>query len=201
MKASAIRSLTSVLDLPTWQVRWDSQVGLDLSFGAPRLEVREPQVSAAKSERLRAHFARRSVTLRGTHWLVVYPGRWRLELADGLVVRDTGSARKLDMAVARLKGEKLDGLIIDPGTGATSFHFDLGARLVARGPRGSGVEDEDELWSLHAYARYVSVYAGGRYATGPTSEGTTATIPIKSSGAVVIARTERRRRELLGMFR
>ncbi len=172
-----------------------------MNFGPPRMEVREPRKTAVASERVKKLFARRLVMLRGTHWLVIYPGRWRLELADGLIVRDTSSAKKLDIAVARLDGEKLKALTIDPRTGTTVFYFDLGARLIARGSHRSAPADEDELWSVHARARYVSVYARGRYAFGPTSSATTKTMPIGGSEPVVISATRRVWRELLGPLR
>ena len=181
MQASAIRALRSVLGLPCWQVRWDNQVGLDMNFGAPRLELREPRVSTSKLPRVRQLFARRGVFLKGTHWLVAAPEAWRLRLGDGLEVRRTSSARRLDMAVARLKGEKIRTIEIDARTGATRFHFDLGATLDVQTPRQFR-DEEFELWSLHAPGnRYVSVCAGGVYRTGSTKKPDVALRPIKTS--------------------
>lgn len=198
MNASAKKVLTSALGLPCWQVRWDSQVGLDMDFGVPSVEVRERRVRKDGSSSGRKLSPRRWVMLSGTHWLIAYPRRWRLEFADGLVVRDTSSMRKLDLSVARLKGEALDGLTVDPRTGATVFYFDLGARLIVRGARRSGSADEDELWSIHSYKRYVSLYAGGQYATGSTiSNNDAEMMPIDEPGLLVIARTARVRQKLL----
>ena len=163
LRASAIRVLRSALRLPCWQVRWDRQVGLDMNFGRPHMELRQPRESLSRSPRVRAHSARRGVHLHGTHWLVVYPGRWRLTLADGLTVRDTSSAKRLDMAVARLSGELLEGIAIHSQTGRTDFFFDLGGHMTVRWPRAHAADKDHELWSLHSRSRFVAVFAGGDY--------------------------------------
>jgi hypothetical protein len=67
-----------------------------MNFGPPHLRIREPRLSAAKSSRVRRTFERRGVYLKGTHWLVAAPEAWRLRLADGLDVRRTSSAKRLD---------------------------------------------------------------------------------------------------------
>ena len=140
------------------------QVGLDMRFGAPRMEVREPRNLTDASPRIRAHFARRGVSLRGTHWLDMEPGCWRLELADGTRVRDSSPVRQLDRAVAKLEGEKLEGLIVDVRTGASVLYFDLGARIVIRRRRADA--ERQELWSLNNSVRVVEVYSDGSYRIG-----------------------------------
>lgn len=192
--------LSSVLGLPCWEVRWDCQVGLDMNFGPPRLEIREPRVSTANSPRVRAQFVRRGIHLHGSHWLVISPRTWRLELADALVVRDSSSARRLDMAVARLRGEILNGLIIDPRTSATTFHFDLGARIIVRTQTAPAEPSEEELWSIHNRSRFVYVCRGGQYSTDAVERAPTVFSPIGSAGdgPVIIATDETVRLHLLG---
>jgi hypothetical protein len=168
-----------------------------MNFGAPRMELRQPRQSEARSACVRATFERRGVWLRGTHWLVVYPGRWRLQLGDGLAVRDTHSAKRLDIAAARLGGEFLDGIAIHPQTGRTEFFFDLGGRITARWPRAEAPED-GELWSLHNRSRYVAVFGGGRYDTGPLNNAATNPRPIGTSDWLVVARGAKRQRRILG---
>ncbi len=194
MKASALRVLSSALGLPCWRVRWDSQVGLDMNFGPPRMETREPRRITGGSPRVRAQFARRAIYLRGSHWLVVSPGTWRLVLADGLSVRDTSSAKRLDMAVARLNGEMLDGVSVDGHTGASVFHFDLGAQIFVRGRLGRS--DDTELWSLSSRARVVEIHAGGRYRSGSVKRPMEHEVAIGSQ--VVVARNARARDAMLG---
>jgi len=182
-------------------VRWDRQIGLDMNFGPPRMEVREPRRSSGGSERIRAHFARRRMMLRGTHWLVAYPGRWRLDLADGLSVRDSSSVRRLDMAVARLEGEKLEGFAIDPRTGRTTIFFDLGARLLIRRTVGALADGAEELWSLQDRTSFVAVDSDGCYSTGSVRASDRPTVPIGGTEWVLLATGTRRRTAILGTLR
>jgi hypothetical protein len=170
-----------------------------MNFGTPRIEVREPQISNATSERVRAVFAQRRVSLRGTHWLVMSPATWRLELADGLVVRDTGSVKRLDMAISRIHGEKLDAIVVSARTGATTFYFDLGGRITVRSPAADDISQR-ELWSLNDKRRVATVLSGGFYQTGSVTRRSVPAerIEADASGAVIVARTERMRRELAG---
>jgi len=175
-------------------------MGLDVQFGAPAMEIREPRRSDARSARVRALFARRSVHLRGTHWLLVSPKCWRLSLADGLSVRDSSSTRQLDMAMARFAGEQLDGLAISVRTGATTFYFDLGAQLAVRSPtRGA---HDSELWSLNNRRHVVCVGAGGVYSFGSVKQSPDPSTPLSvhDSGVLVVARTAFLKRRILGMF-
>lgn len=170
---------------------------MDMNFGPPRMEIREPRASNARLARVRAQFARRGIYLRGSHWLVVSPGTWRLQLADGLVVRDSSSVKRLDMAVARLKGEILDAISIDGGTGATRFYFDLGAMLEVRRRRAS---ENTELWSLNNPSRVVAIHSGGRYRSGSVKRSLETELPI-GTPVLVAARNAKVRRAILGMLR
>ena len=198
MKADARGTIQSALGLPCWQVRWDSQVGLDMNFGPPKLEIREPQRTLGGSARVRSIFARRGVYLRGSHWLVIRAGAWRLELADGLVVRDTSSTKRLDMAVARLKGEKLEGVAIDPRSGMTAFYFDLGGRIIVR---ASAVASENsEIWSLSNRRLAVAIHSGGSYTCTPVrgSPGEPTPMATDRTKTIVAAHTDQWMRKLLG---
>ncbi len=198
MKQVAVEILRSVFDLPCWQVRWDLQVGLDMKFGTPRLEVRQPRASDAKSARVRAMFARRGVFLHGTHWLVASAASWRLELRDGLIVRDTSPVRRLDMAVARLEGEVLQGFRIDTRSGATVLHFDLGARVLIRAHRGNS--GEFPLWSLSNATRAVEIYPGGEYCFGSVRRSLSGRLPLSADDGhfLVVARSARLRKAMSG---
>jgi hypothetical protein len=175
-------------------------MGLDMNFGSPSLQVRQPQRSKARSPAVRALFARRGVFLRGTYWLLISPASWRLVLADGLAVRDTSSVKRLNMAVARLEGEILDGLTISTRSGATTFYFDLGARLTVR-PTG-GAPLESELWSLNDRAHVVAIGAGGTYSYGSVKRSPEPTAPIEAADSpfIILARTGKARRAILGML-
>jgi hypothetical protein len=170
-----------------------------MNFGAPHMTLREPRESTSGSPRLRAHFARRGVHLRGTHGLVAYPGRWRLVLADGLTVRDTSSAKRLDMAVARLRGELLEAIAIDPRSGRSEFFFDLGARLTVRWPHGApAAREEHGLWSLHDRSRVVAIFVGGKYDTCSLRTAAENPRPIGTSDWLIVARRASLERKVRG---
>ena len=121
-----------------------------------------------------------------------------MELADGFVVRDTGSVKRLNQAVARLKGEKLDGLAINARTGMTTFYFDLGGRIVARGT--SNAPADSEIWSISNRSRSVALYVKGTYTCNSVkkSPGDPTPIVANEPGWLVIARTAKLRRNILG---
>lgn len=168
MNAAARKIIASAIDLPCWQVRWDNQVGLDLNLGPPSmvLEDRAPHRNASPGSR--GSVPHRHVYLKGSHWLCVTPGFWRIELAEGLKVRATSSAKAQDMACARLKGERLKSVRIDARTSHTVFSFDLGG-VISVSARGELEDEYDELWTLHGPGRVaVSIHAKGHYRVGST---------------------------------
>jgi hypothetical protein len=130
------------------------------------LVEREPRKNAARGSRWSVRH--RHVHLKGSHWLCIQPGFWRLELAEGLTVRSTSSAKAQDMACARLRGEKLANVAIDPASGRTVFSFDLGGRITVAA-RSKLDEEYDELWILHAPRHVaVAIHAMGLYRVGST---------------------------------
>ena len=168
---SAVALIRSVLGKPAWQIRWDHQVGLRLDFGSPWLHIREPRRVRTKHVRVRELFARRLVTLRGSHYLWISPEAWRIVAGKNTVVRRASSSKACDRACAQLCGEALIGVSIEPATGNTVFRFDLGGRLEAVAPRGWGIDsNDDELWSLWGpRERFTGIYAGGYSAVGRTT--------------------------------
>jgi hypothetical protein len=161
-----------------------------MNFGPPFMKIEEPRISAARSPAVRALFARRRINIKGAHWLVCNPATWRLTLADGLDARCSSSAKRQDLATARLQGEKLETIVINAVTSATVFAFDLGARLTVRLPRG-GIPAGDELWWLYARSRRRSVWVfpGGAYRMGSSSSRTQPITSGSGEGCVVIGKT------------
>jgi hypothetical protein len=168
-----------------------------MQFGPPSLKISEPRATRTGLASHRAALARRGVYLRGTHSLVVSAAYWRLDLADGLIVRHTGSTRRLKIAMARLKGEKLEGVSINCRSGMTTFYFDLGARIVARST--AGASKDSEIWSLSSGAWSVSVYAGGSYTSTSVKRSPGKPVPLlpNADGLLVFARTDKLRRAIL----
>jgi hypothetical protein len=140
------RSFGLICATPCWQVRWDHQVGLDMSFGAPSLEIREPLASSAKSPRVRRLWAYRNVSVHGEWWLWVTSPRWKLSLADDKPVTRSSTLRRIQQAIGFLDGQKFTSVELDQQTGFTRFSFDLGAVLEVRREDAAG---EQELWTLH----------------------------------------------------
>lgn len=161
------RILASTLGMPCWQVRWDGNVGLDLNFGQPRLVIREPRAQRPGHPRENAGLARRGAHLHGTRWLVCHPGHWRLAVGRDAPVRDTSSSRRLDLAVARLRGEMLVAVGVQPGAGVTRFHFDLGSSIEVRRRARAALAQREELWSVTARARCATVHGTGCVAIEP----------------------------------
>lgn len=83
-------------------------------------------------------------------------------------MRSSSSSTMQDMACARLAGEKLRRIEIDPATGNTVFGFDLGGVLTVTA-RGAFDDKLDELWFLNAPGhRGVAIHGGGHYRVGST---------------------------------
>ena len=134
-----------------WGVTWDSQLNLSMSFGEPTLRIREPYVSKSRSPRLREHASYRQVRIRGKWWLWIFCARWKLTISHSMAVTGSSPQWKRNMAMARLDGQRLTGVAIDPLTGATEFAFDLGASLQVR----RLVADDSDIWTLYKPNGYV----------------------------------------------
>jgi len=134
----------------------------------------------------------RHVYLKGSHWLCVAPGWWRLELAEGLCVRSSSSAKTQTIACARLAGERLVRVEISARTGLTTFEFDLGGVLTVRA-RGRFSAEDDELWTLHAHGRYVAVHADGQYETGSTRTADNPRVPLSLDQTPLVVGAIRKR--------
>ena len=144
MKSLPLKDLESVLGLPCWQVRWDSQVGLDMNFGAPKMDIHEPKISGARSPRVRALFARRRVFFRGTHWLAITPFTWSIQLADGLRASASSSAKRQDIVCHRLGGERLEAIRFRPQFESAS-RMSIDPRISAAFEKHNGFQLEPHL--------------------------------------------------------
>ena len=150
---------------PCWGVHWEPQVNMSMSFGAPRLVIREPRVSKAESARVRRLSARRVVSIRGRWWVWLYCSRWTLSVMDLSPVRSTSSMRRIREALGLLDGQRITAVNINPVDAQTRFLFDLGAELTVRSLAGSG---SDDLWSLYKPGGHVlSVRGDGTFSHGP----------------------------------
>lgn len=145
MKSLIDTQFAPLFERECWGVHWDADTGLRMDFGPPYLEIWQPKLGppgpglAGDSPMYRHVFAK-------GEWRLWIGGHWKLTLADGRVARGTSEYRDLLMALARLDGQRLCLVDVNPETGATRFSFDLGAILeVRRVSRGDGYE----IWALH----------------------------------------------------
>jgi hypothetical protein len=158
-----------IYGLLCWGVTWDSQLNLSMSFGDPILRIREPYVSKSRSPRLREHASYRQVRVRGKWWLWILCARWKLTISRSLFATGSSSQRKRKLAMARLDGQRLTMITIEPLTGATEFGFDLGATLRVR----RLVADDSDIWTLYKPNGYVLGIRGDgtcTHAKGTTPE-------------------------------
>jgi hypothetical protein len=147
--------------IPCWGVQWERNLNVSMSFGVPRLKIREPRRSSAKSEAVRRVFAHRNVTLKGDWWLWIFCARWTLSIRGLRPVRSTGSERRIRQALRLLDGQRLVDVRIDPRNSRTRFTFDLGGVLDVRKLDES--EDSD-IWKLYMPRRRVlSVRGDGTF--------------------------------------
>jgi hypothetical protein len=136
---------------PCWKVEWEPSLGLKLSFGAPRMFIREPHDSDSSSGKVRRLMSYRTVIVRGEWWLWVWLGRWQVRLHDAPPVSTSSSRRRICQSLCFLDGQRLVDVAIRSTDGTTTLGFDLGGVVRIRGSFG----DEGEMWSLYKPGGYV----------------------------------------------
>lgn len=141
------KALKQIYGKHCWGVEYDCNVNLSMSFGDPVLRIREPVQSKSSSSKVQELFARRHVTVKGKWWLWIYCAYWKLSFEGVRAATGASSFKQIQIALARLNGQMLKQVEINPQTGATRFVFDLGGLLeVWRFERDS----KKDLWMLYA---------------------------------------------------
>jgi hypothetical protein len=139
-----------------------------MNFGQPHLHIREPHQSNAVSEQVRALAAYRHVTVRGAWFLWIEQAYWKLSLHDFDAVTGAHSYRRMQMGLARLDGQRLLQVMINPRTAATTFTFDLDGLLNVR---RFGASTPGELWTLYTPMNSILTVRGdGHFWSGPQGE-------------------------------
>jgi hypothetical protein len=146
---------------PCWGLRCPRYTNLQMNFGKPSLCIREPFETTSNSQAVRDIAARRLVTVRGQWLLWIWCSYWKLTSDDLELATGSCSFRRIERAMFKLEGQKLDSIEVDPRTGATRFAFDLGCVLHCR----RFERDTDaELWLLYKPSGYVlSVHGNGTF--------------------------------------
>jgi hypothetical protein len=129
-KQNIARYFRPLIGKVCWGVNYERQLNLSMNFGAPSLHIREPRISKSKLRVVREAFARRLVTVRGDWWLWVYLARWKLSVRTAPSISDSTPIRQMKRALDELSGQQLKSVSTDTKTGATTFTFDLGAKLA-----------------------------------------------------------------------
>ena len=151
--------------IPCWKVKWDGNLNLSMNFGQPYLHVREPKEVRSRYKKVSDSFKYRHVTIRGEWFFWVLSCYWKLSIRDFDEVTSATSYKRKNIALARLDGQKLTRVSVNPETSATQMEFDLGARLSIR---RMGLESDGDIWSLYKPNGYVvSVRADGEYFDDP----------------------------------
>jgi hypothetical protein len=174
------RSFQPVYGQPCWGLNYDRCLNLSMNFGKPSLCVREPCNTNSKSEVVQRLAAQRLVTVRGKWWLWIYYCSWRLT-SDGLpLATSSSSLKRIERATAKLAGQALVSVEVEPETSATRFCFDLGCVLHCR----RFEEDTDaELWMLYKPSGYVlSVHGNGTFSHQRATEVEKRFQPIEDGG-------------------
>jgi hypothetical protein len=126
------RSFAPVFGMPCWGVSRGYGSCLTLEFGVPRLEVREPRVPVREvSPRVQRQLARRVVRVRGRWHLWIFCCEWFVR-ANGKLVGDWTTPRRIDRAARELNGQKLRVVRVGLRGARTYFSFDLGAELETK---------------------------------------------------------------------
>ena len=166
MELSIINHLFYPLrETPCWLVQPGYGSFLTLEFGSPKLSIREPRDTTASMTLTRRRSKhRRIVRVHGEWHLWIYCCDWRVTRL-GQLIGDSTTTRRRKRAAEALDGQILTGVMVDPGNGASTFTFDLGAQLITE-----RYDRESEQWFLYEPTGYVfSVRADGCYSHQPGS--------------------------------
>jgi hypothetical protein len=154
--------LVDIYDKPCYLVKQGYGSSLTFELGEPSLKIREPKVSDAKSKRVRELFSLRNVTVRGAWHLWIYCCNWNLYMNNKNIASYESSDRLIEKALAKIEGQKITNIIINPENGNSVFEFDLGGRLETYAYSG---EDLYEQWMVYEPSGNVlSIREDGKYA-------------------------------------
>lgn len=157
-RMTSIREITKgLIGEVCWGVEYEKQLNLTMSFGQPRLRIREPNASNSKYRRVRENAARRNATVKGEWWLWIFCAYWKIVVPNSVTATSSSPLSVKRAAMGRLSGQRLTGIRVNSIHGATEFGFDLGATLeVRRMEKGS----DADIWTLYKPNGYVLGVSG-----------------------------------------
>lgn len=145
--------VSPILGLPAWGVQTGYGGNLSFDFGEPRLKVTE-----------RTPGLRRSAFVEGEWRLWTYCCHW-LARQDGIQLAWSEDADLLtERAAARLNGQKLTAVAVDPMERRATFTFDLGG-VLETWPYGDDATDEQ--WIIFSRNETFSYRDDGGFSRHP----------------------------------
>jgi len=140
--------------LPCWDASSEFGTWLSLSYGQPKVKVREGN-PAGDTARQR----RRRVTMEGDFLLWFEMGEWEY-FEDGKRKYHSEQSRAyLRRVAARLQSQCLSSVAVLELPAVVRFEFDLGGTLLVRSSMDA--EPGDPLWHLYAFDRCLTLRADG----------------------------------------
>jgi len=146
-----------ILGLPAWGARQGYGSFLTFEFGEPKLEVVE-----RRSEKARL---RRSAYVQGEWHLWIYSCHWRTMQDGKQIAWSEDPDEIIGRAAARLNGQKLLAVKVDPTKGGSTFIFDLGGSLETW-PYGD--DPEEKQWIILTKTEAFGYRADGFCARDPS---------------------------------
>jgi len=138
---------------------------ISMEFGNPALDIKAPTASDHVDRDPAQPLTRRHVHVVGEYTLMIGTCAWTFH--RGTLVGHSnlkGSSKKpITTAMAAMHGQMLTAVAVDPRTGRSEFHFDLGGHLRTK-PDASA----DEQWHFSTPSGLCLSYRGdGRYSWQP----------------------------------
>lgn len=136
--------------LAAWDVKQGHGSFLTFQFGQPNLVVQE-----------RRSGTKRTAYVRGQWQLWIYCCHWRIIQNSEQIAWSEDESPTIARATARLNGQKLEQVLVEPGIGRSTFIFDLGGALETW-PYGD--DGDDEQWNIMTHDHVFSLNAASAYA-------------------------------------
>ena len=148
--------VSAMLGLPAWGVKQGHGSFLTFEFGEQKLEMGEPRQSGELGRG-------RTAYVHGEWHLWIYCCHWRVLHGGTQLAWSEDADEVIGRAAAKLNGQKLIAVDVDPAEGRSIFTFDLGGSLETW-PYGAAPTAEQ--WFIYGSAEVFAYRADGLYSKG-----------------------------------
>jgi hypothetical protein len=156
-----------IIGLPAWFVQKGHGSILTFEFGEPHLSIREPRESQSENPTIRERSQRRRVVPHGEWHLFIYFCHWRCSERGTERSTDNSPQEDIVAATRMMDGQRLTSVGVEPTSGASTFVFDLGAKLETW-PYAD--DDETQWWLSTPSGNNLAYRADGKYSWGPRNQ-------------------------------